>query len=111
MAARAVTIAALRYVPVLVAIRGVAVLTESCVVIEAGAVDLGEGQRRPERLGDPAGPAGVNGVAVAVAGSDALEQQVPLFRLALPLDAVLHGAGPLFPLGRQASRGDELDAC
>src|SRR5208282_6055818 len=104
------SIAALRYVPVPVAIRGVAVLAESCIVIEAGAVDLGEGQRRPERLGDPAGLAGVDGVAVAVAGSDAFEQQVPLSRLALPLDAVLHGTGPLLPLAGQASGGDELDA-
>src|ERR1700686_2459223 len=87
MAARAVTIAARRDVPVPVAIRGVAVLTESCIVIEAGAV----------HLSDPAGPSDVDGVAVVVAGSDALEQQVPLSGLALPLDAVLHGAGPLFP--------------
>jgi hypothetical protein len=33
-------------------------------------VDLGEAQGRPECLGDPAGPAGIDGVAVAVASGD-----------------------------------------
>ena len=86
-------------------------MAESGVVIESGRVDLAEVQGRAERLGDPPGPAGVDGVAIAVAGGDALEQQVSLSRLALPPDAVLHGAGPLLPPGGQASGGDELDAC
>jgi hypothetical protein len=86
-------------VPVVVAVGCVAVLAESCVVVEPGRVDLGEVQGRAERLGDLGGLAGVDGVALAVFGGDALEQQVPLSRLALPLDAVLHVAGPLVPLG------------
>ena len=86
-------------------------MAESGIVVEPGRVDLAEVQGRAERLADPAGPAGVDGVAVAVAGSDAFKQQVPLSRLALPLDALLHGAGPLLPLGGQASGGNELDAC
>jgi hypothetical protein len=53
------------HVPVPVAERGVALLAESCVVVEPGQVDLGEAQRRPERLGDPPRPAGGDGVAVA----------------------------------------------
>jgi hypothetical protein len=43
----------------------------SCIVVEPGRVDLGEAEGRPERPGDPPGPGGVDGVAVAVAGSDA----------------------------------------
>lgn len=41
--------------------------------------DLGVGQGRAERLGDPTSPAGVDGVAVAVVGSDALKQQLDRF--------------------------------
>ncbi len=62
MAAAAVVVPALGYVPVLVAVASVAVLAESCVVVEPGRVDLGEAQRGPERLGDPPGPAYVDGV-------------------------------------------------
>ena len=94
----------------LVAVGGVAVLAESCIVVEPGRVDLGEAQGRPERLGDPPGPAGVDGVAVAVVSGDALDQEIPLSWLALPQDAVLHGAGPLLPLGGQVAGGHELDA-
>jgi len=110
VAAGAVAVAAAGHLPVVVAVGCVAVLAESGVVVEHGR-GPGEVQGRAERLGDPAGPAGVDGVAVAVAGSDAFEQQVPLSRLALPLNAVLDGAGPLLPLGGQASGGYELDAC
>ncbi len=111
MAAGAVAVAAAGYLPVVVAVGCVAVLAESCVVVQPGRVDLAEVQGRAERLGDPAGPAGVDGVAVAVFGGDAFEQQVPLSGLTLPLDAVLHGAGPLPLVGGQVSGGDELDAC
>ena len=62
-------------------------------------MDLGVGQRRAERLGDPASPAGLDRVAVAVLGDDALEQQVPPSWLASLLDAVLEGAGPLLAFG------------
>ena len=106
----AVTVSGVGHMPVLAAVGGVAVLAESCIVVEPGCVDLGEAKGRPERLGDPPGAAGVDGIAVAVVGGDALDQKVPLSRLALPPDAVLHGAGPLLPLGGQASRGDEFDA-
>ena len=88
--------------PVVVAVGGIAVLAESRVVVEAGRVDLGVGQRRAERLGDPASPAGLDRVAVAVLGDDALEQQVPPSWLASLLDAVLEGAGPLLAFGGQA---------
>ena len=110
VAAGAVAAAAVGHVPVSVAVGGVAVLAESCIVVEPGRVDLGEPQGRPERLGDLAGPAGVDGVAVAVVGCDALEQQVPLSWLALPRDAGLYGAGPLLPFGGYLSWGYELDA-
>jgi hypothetical protein len=45
-----------------------------------GYADLGEAQGRPERLGDPPGAAGVNGVAAAVVSGDAPDQKVPLSR-------------------------------
>jgi hypothetical protein len=83
-------VAALGHVPVAVAVGSVAVLAESCIVVESGGVDLGEAQGRPERLGDPPGTAGVDGAAVTVVGNDALEQQIPQFWLALPDDPVLH---------------------
>jgi hypothetical protein len=86
-------------------------LAKSGVVVEPGRVDLAEVRGMSERLGDPPGAAGVDGVAVAVAGGDALEQQVPLSRLASPPDAVLHGAGPLLPPGGQVPGGDKFDAC
>ena len=94
----------------LVAVGGVAVLAKSCIVVEPGCVDLGEAQGRPERLGDPPGAAGVDGVAVAVVSGDALDQEVPLSWLASPQDVALHGAGPLLPLGGQLAGGHELDA-
>jgi len=71
--AGAMAVAALGHLPVTVAVGSVAVLAESGIVVESGRVDLGEAQGRPERLGDLTGPAGVDGVAVAVVGSDALE--------------------------------------
>jgi hypothetical protein len=37
---------------VLVAVESVAVLAESCIVVEPGRMDLGEAKGRPERLGD-----------------------------------------------------------
>lgn len=78
MPAGGVTVSSVGYVPVLVAVRSVVVLAESCIVVEPGHVDLGEAEGRPERHGDPPGPAGVDGVAVAVVGSDALDQEIPL---------------------------------
>ena len=111
VASGAIAVAALGHSPVAIAVRCVAVLAESGVVVEPGGMDLAEVQGRAECLGDPAGPAGVDGVAVAVLSGDAFEQQVPLSGLTLPLDAVLHGAGPLSPVGGQVSGGDELDAC
>jgi hypothetical protein len=97
VAAGAVAVAALGYVPVAVAVGSVAVRAESCIAVEPGRVDLVETQGRPECRGDgdPAGPAGIDGVALAVASSDAVEQQIPLSRLALRHDAGLHSAGPL----------------
>jgi hypothetical protein len=82
---------------VLVAVGSVGVLAEPCIVIEPGRVDLGEAEWRPERPGDSPSPAGVDGVAVPVAGGDALEPQISLSWLALPHDAGLHCAGPLVP--------------
>ena len=110
VAAGAVTVPRLGHVPVLVAVRSITVLAEPCIVVEPGRMDLGEGQGRPERLGDLPGPASVDGVALAVVGSDPLEQQIPLSWLTLPHDAGPHGAGPLLPLGGQLSGGHELDA-
>jgi hypothetical protein len=48
-------------------------------------------------------PASVDGVVVAVLGSDALEQEIPLSRLASPHDAVLHSTGPPLPFSGQLS--------
>ena len=71
VAAGTVTAAAFGDVPVLVAVRRVAVLAESGVVVEPGGMDPGEGQRRLERDGDLPGLAGVNGVAAeSVPGGD-----------------------------------------
>lgn len=57
-------------------------------------MDLGEAERRPERLGDPPGPADVDGLAVAVGGSDALKQEIPCpgsyCRTMLPCTALSH---------------------
>ena len=61
VAAGAVAVPGLGHVPVPVAVGSVAVLAESCVVVEPGGVDLGEAQGRPECLGDPSGPAVVDG--------------------------------------------------
>ena len=60
VAAGAVAVPGLAYVPVVVAVGGVAVLAESRVVVEPGRVDLGEAHMRPERLDDPSGPVGVD---------------------------------------------------
>ncbi len=73
-------------------------------------MDLGKAEGWSERLHDSPGAAGVDGVAVAVVGGDAFEQQIPLAGLALPRDAVLHGAGPPRPLDGKVPRGDEFDA-
>jgi hypothetical protein len=110
VAAGAVAIAGLGHVPVAVAVRSVAVPAESCVVAEPGGVNLGEAQGRPECLGDLAGPAGVDGIAVTVVGCDALEQEIPLSRLASPHDGGLHSARPSFPLGGHVPGSHELDA-
>jgi hypothetical protein len=90
MAAGTIAVPRLGHVPVLVAVGGVAVLAEPCIVLEPGRVDLGEAERRPERLGDSSGAAGVDGVTVAVGGGDAFEPQIPLSWLALPDNAGLH---------------------
>jgi len=110
LAAGAVAIAALGHLPVVAAVGHIAVLAESCIVVEPGRVYLSEAQGRPERLGDLPGPASVDGVALAVVGSDPLEQQIPLSWLTLPHDAGPHGAGPLLPLGGEVAGGHELDA-
>jgi hypothetical protein len=67
---------------VLVAVGDLAVLAESCVVVEPGCADLGEARGRPERVGDLPGAAGVDGFAVAVVSGGALKQEVPLSWLA-----------------------------
>jgi hypothetical protein len=91
--------------PVPVAVRGVAVAAESGVVVEPGGMDLGVGPRLAERLGDPPGPAGVNGIsAPAVPGGDSLEQQVPPFGVAAALEGVAAFVVPLVPAGRAAAR-------
>jgi hypothetical protein len=102
VAAGAVTIPRLRHVPVLVAVGRVAVLAESRVVVEPGDVDLGEGQERAERFGDPLRPAGIYEVAVAVVGGDALEDEIPLSWLPIQQEGALHRAGPL-PFGGYVS--------
>lgn len=89
--------------PVLVAVGGVAVLAEACVVVEPGGVDLGEGQGRPERLGDLLRPAGFYGVAtVSVLHSDAFEDEMPSVWLAVQQEEVLPLAVPLLPSRRGA---------
>jgi len=50
VAAGAVAVAGLGHVPVAVAVGSVAVLAESCIIVEPGRVDLGEAEGRPERL-------------------------------------------------------------
>ena len=65
-------------------------------------MDLGEGQGRLERLGDPLCPVSVYEVAVAVFGSDAIEVEILLFWLAIEQEGALHRAGPLLPLGRSS---------
>jgi hypothetical protein len=100
----AVTVPGLRHVPVLVAVKECRGPDRILHVPESVGVDLDEAEGRPERPGDPPGLAGVDGVAVPVVGSDFLEQQMPLSRLALPLDAVLHDAGPLLPPVRLLTR-------
>src|ERR1039457_567937 len=62
----AVAVAAAGQLPVVVAVGRVAALAETGIVVEPGRVDLAEVQGTAERLGDPAGPAGVDGVAVAI---------------------------------------------
>jgi hypothetical protein len=82
MAAGAGAVSGLGYVPVPVAVRGVAAGAESGVVVEPGGVHLGEAQGRLERRGDLPGPGGVDEVAVAVPCCGAGDQEVPLPGLA-----------------------------
>src|ERR1039457_3903364 len=111
MAAGAVTVAAFGDVPVLVAVRRVAVLAESCVVVEPGVMDLGEGQRWPERDGDLPGRAGVYGVAAeSVLGGNALEDEQPSFWLVVPQEGVPLPGIPVLPPGGELSRRHQLDA-
>ena len=104
VAAGAVTVAALGHVPMVITVGSAAVLAESCIVVEPGDMDLGEGERRPERLRDPLCSACLYGVAVAVVDSNALEDEVSLSRLAIQQEGALYGAGPLLPLGGEFSR-------
>jgi hypothetical protein len=104
LAAGAVTVARLGHVPVLAALWNVAVLAESRIVIALGRLDLGEAEGGPGRLGDPLGAAGTDGVAVAVAGGNALRQQIPLTRLASPQDTAVRGAASA-PTRRARVRG------
>ena len=94
-----------------VAVRGVAVLAESRVVVEPGIADLGEGQRRPERDGDLPGPAGVYRVAdVPVLGSNALDEEEPSFRLAVPQEGAPPPGIPVLSLGGEFSGRYQFDA-
>jgi hypothetical protein len=52
VAAGAVAVAALGHLPVAITVGHIAVLAETCIVVEPGRVDLSEAQGRPERLGD-----------------------------------------------------------
>jgi hypothetical protein len=59
----AVAVSGVGHMPMLVAIGGVAVLAESCIVVEPGCVDLGEAQGgrnawaiRPARLASMGSP-------------------------------------------------------
>ena len=83
--------------------RCVAVVAESLHRRRTPPRGPGRSRGRPERPGDPAGAAGVNGVTVAVICGDALDQEVPLSWLALPQNADLNGAGPLLPVGGHVS--------
>ena len=67
MAAGAVAVATFGHVPVAVAVGSVVVLAESCIVVEPGGVDWGEGQERPERLGDLLRPAGISAISASCA--------------------------------------------
>ena len=63
-----------------VAVRRIAVLAKAGVIVEPGRGHLVKAQRRPERLGDPPGLPGRDGIPVAVAGGHAVQDQVPLAR-------------------------------
>ena len=111
MASGAVAVPGLGHVPVLVAVGGVAGGAESCIVVEPGRVDLGVGRGWLERLDDQFCPAGLDGVArVPVLGSYALEDEVPLFWVAMQEEEALPVAVPLFPPGREFSWHHQLDA-
>jgi hypothetical protein len=75
---RAVPVAGLGHVPVPVAVRRVAILPETGVIVEPGRGHLLIAQRWPERLGDPVGLPGLDGIPVAVAGGHAAQDQIPL---------------------------------
>lgn len=109
VAATAVAVTRLGFASVVIAVRGVAVLPESRVVVGPGPRVPGRRTGEAERRGDPASPADVDGVAVAVGGRDALEQQLPPSWLAFLLVAVLNGPGLLLAFGGHAPGGDELD--
>ena len=78
MAAGAVTIPGLGHVPVPVAVRRVALLAETGVIVEPGRDYLVKAQRRPQRLGDPPGVPDANRIPVTVAAGHAVQDQVPL---------------------------------
>jgi hypothetical protein len=108
VAAGAVAVPSFGDVPVLATVGSVAVLAESCVVVEPGRVDLGKTEGRPKRPGDTPGAGDVDEVAVAVVGGDALEYEVPLSWLALPQDGILYNG--ICPAGRMAAIGSR-DTC
>lgn len=71
----AIAVSGAGQVPVLVAVRGVAVLGESCIAVEPGRVNLGEAQGRPERPGDLSSEAGIDWASVAFARGDVFDQE------------------------------------
>jgi hypothetical protein len=94
-----------------VAVRGVAVLAESCIVAEPCGADPGEGQGRLKRDGDLPYPAGVYGVAaMPVPGGDALEDEEPSPWLTVQQEKILPSAIPMRPPGGDFSRRYQLDA-
>ena len=72
----AVPVAGVGHVPVPVAVRRVAVLAETGVIVEPGRGHLVIAQQWPERLGDPPGLPGLD--RIVVAGGHAVADQVPL---------------------------------
>jgi hypothetical protein len=107
---RATAVSGVRQMPVPVAVRGVALLAESRVVVQASRVDLLEAVRSPECLEDGLRAVGTDRITdPAITAGDTCEHQVPLRRIAVLLEGPLVLAAPAPPAGWELAGRHDFD--